>query len=190
MDKPIKLHLGCFHKKIYGFVNIDTRESVDPDLVDDMCTLSKFEKDSVDLIYTSHALEHLSRAEAKMALKRWYEVLKHRGILRISVPDFEKIAGHYMFYKDLKWLSHMLNGSQAHEFDYHLAMYDEALLTEILTDVGFTNIHRYDHNKTEHYYVDDFSGAYFPERHIPDDRTTPKPILMSLNLECSKIVNQ
>lgn len=184
--KPVKLHLGSFHKKIYGFINVDIRPEVHPDLVDDCAKLEKIENNSVDLIYTSHMLEHFSREDGRKALQRWYEVLKSNGTLRISVPDFEKIASHYVFYKDLKWLSHMLNGSQRHPFDFHLAMYDETLLTELLVEVGFKNVKRYDHNKTEHFYVDDFASAYYPERHIPDDRTSPKPILMSLNLEATK----
>lgn len=182
----IKLHLGCFYKKIYGFTNVDIRPDVNPDLVDDCAKLEKIQNESVDLIYTSHMFEHFSREDGRKALNRWYEVLKLGGTLRISVPDFEKIASHYVFYKDLKWLSHMLNGSQRHDFDYHLAMYDEATLKEELEAVGFTNVKRYDHNKTEHFFVDDFACAYYPERHIPDDRTTPKPVLMSLNLEATK----
>lgn len=186
MDKPVKLNLGCFHKKMYGFINIDVRSEVEPDLVDDCSKLEKVENNSVDLIYTSHMLEHFSREDGKKALRRWWEVLKPEGILRIAVPDFEKLASHYMFYRDLEWILHGTMGSQRHPFDFHLSLYDETLLTKVLTETGFTNIHRYDHNKTEHFYVDDYSCAYYPERHIPDDRTTPKPVLLSLNLECQK----
>lgn len=186
MDKPVKLNLGCFHKKMYGFTNVDIREDVNPDVVCDGLTLDKFENNSVDLVYASHILEHWSREDGKKALRRWYEVLKPRGTLRVAVPDFERLAAHYMFYRDFKWIAHGLNGSQRHPFDFHLAMYDETVLTEVLTETGFTNIHRYDHNKTEHFYVDDYASAYYPERHIPDDRTTPKPQLVSLNIECTK----
>ena len=35
----MKLHLGCFHKKIHGFTNVDIREDVEPDLVDDVFKL-------------------------------------------------------------------------------------------------------------------------------------------------------
>ena len=186
MEKSIKLNLGCFYKKMYGFINIDARADVLPDVIDDMCKLEKFENNSVDLIYSCHSFEHLDREMGKKTLKRWYDVLKPGGILRLATPDFEKIAAHYLLYRDLKWLSHALNGSQYHEYDMHLMIYDEILLTEVLIEAGFKNIHRYDHNKTEHFYVDDYSCAYYPERHIPDDRTTPKPVLLSLNLECQK----
>lgn len=182
---PLKIHIGCYHKKIYGFVNTDIREDVHPDVVCDGLTLEPFRNNSADLIYSSHCLEHWDRANGRKALQRWYEVLKPGGILRVAVPDFEKLAAHYLFYKDMKWISHSLNGSQKHPFDYHLAMYDEALLTEILKEIGFKDVKRYDHNKTEHFYVDDYSASYSYERHIPD-RGVPKPVLISLNLEATK----
>ena len=31
-DKPVKLNLGCGHRKLDGWVNIDNREEVKPDL--------------------------------------------------------------------------------------------------------------------------------------------------------------
>ena len=33
MSKKIKLNLGCYDRKIYGFVNVDVREDVEPDVV-------------------------------------------------------------------------------------------------------------------------------------------------------------
>ena len=47
----MKLNLGCFNKKLPGFVNVDIREDVNPDVVDNCFTLEKFDNDSVDLIY-------------------------------------------------------------------------------------------------------------------------------------------
>lgn len=186
VDEKVRLNLGCSIKKIYGFINVDICPEVNPDIVDDSTKLAKFESNSVDLIYTSHMFEHLSREDSKRALRRWWEILKSGGILRIAVPDFEKLASHYMFYKNIKWITRFLNGAQKDPLDVHMMLYDEAFLREILEEVGFKDVKRYDHNKTEHFYVDDWSASYYPERHIPDDRTTPKPVLMSLNVECIK----
>ena len=55
--KEIKLHLGCFDRKIHGFINIDIRKDVCPDIVDDVFKLTSFEDGSVDLIYACHVLE-------------------------------------------------------------------------------------------------------------------------------------
>lgn len=176
----IKLHLGCFHKKIYGFINVDIRPDVKPDVVDDCFELKNFEKNSVDLIYSSHMLEHASRVDSDKALKRWYEVLKPGGVLRISVPDLEKVFAHYMFYKDLRYLQNFLYGSQKHNFDFHYNGWDEKTLTEDLVKTGFKNVKKYDWKSTEHFFVDDYSQAYFP--HL--DKT--KGMLMSLNMEGEK----
>ena len=46
----IKLNLGCFDKKLPGFVNVDIREDVNPDVLDNAFTLDTFDKDSVDLM--------------------------------------------------------------------------------------------------------------------------------------------
>ena len=39
----MKLNLGCFNKQLPGFVNVDIREDVKPDVVDSAFTLKKFE---------------------------------------------------------------------------------------------------------------------------------------------------
>lgn len=176
----IKLHLGCFHKKIYGFINVDIRPDVEPDVVDDCFKLETFKKESVSLIYSSHMLEHATRKQASDALKRWYEVLKVGGVLRISVPDLQRVFEHYMFYKDLRYLQNFLYGSQKHDYDLHYTGWDEKTLTEDLLEVGFKKTYRYDWRKTEHFYVDDYSQAFYP--HLDKIKGT----LMSLNIEAVK----
>ena len=103
-DKKVKLHLGCSEKKIYDFLNIDIREEVKPDIVDDIFKLEKFGKESVDLIYACHVLEHADFKQAKETLNRWCEILKPGGKLRIAIPDIEKVCAALLFYKDMKYL--------------------------------------------------------------------------------------
>ena len=50
----MKLNLGCYDRKIDGFINVDIREDVEPDVPDDVFKLEKFEKNSADLIYACH----------------------------------------------------------------------------------------------------------------------------------------
>ncbi len=177
MDKPLKLHLGCFKKKLYGFVNVDIRADVEPDVVDDCFLLESFKKDSVDLIYTCHMLEHATRSQAKQALKRWYELLKKDGVLRISVPDLQKVFEHYVFYKDLRYLQNFLYGSQKHDYDFHYTGWDSKTLAEDLAEAGFNTVRHYDWRQTEHAHSDDYSQAFFP--HMDKLKGT----LMSLNME-------
>jgi len=180
MAGPIKLHLGCFRKKIHGFVNIDVRADVEPDLVDDVSKLKKFKSNSVDLIYTSHVLEHFSRVDSVKALIRWHEVLKKGGTVRISVPDVEACIEHYIYHKDLDALKNLLYGSQKHPYDFHYTGWDFKTLKRDLELIGFKDVRRYDWTKTEHAHVDDYSAAYLPHKDFKNGR------LMSLNVEATK----
>ena len=108
----MKLHLGCGSKHIDGFINIDARELESVDVVDDVRVLDKFNKKSVSLIYASHILEHITRLEYTNVLSRWYELLEDGGVLRIAVPDIEKVFEHYSKYKDLRTLRGFLWGGQ------------------------------------------------------------------------------
>lgn len=55
-----------------------------------------FPADSVDAVYHSHLLEHLDRNVAEAFLLEIHRVLKPGGILRIVVPDFERLARAYL----------------------------------------------------------------------------------------------
>ncbi len=76
-----------------------------------------FGPDSVDAVYHSHLLEHLSRAEAEHFLLEIRRVLKPGGIQRIVVPDLERSCR--------RCLSHLArcdaDPSQAGEHDRYVA---------------------------------------------------------------------
>ncbi len=173
----MKLNVGCFNKKMHGFVNVDIRPECNPDRVDDAFKLETFENSSADLIYCCHCLEHLSFTEVKLALKRYYEVLRPRGIVRLAVPNVAAAVEHYIYHRNLKDLYSAFWGSQRHDYDFHRSGFDEATLTQYLEEAGFRYICLYDRWKTEHAYVDDYSAAYFPHLDFTEGK------LMSLNME-------
>jgi len=178
--KTTKLNLGCFDRKIPGFINVDIRRDVDPDLIDDVFALNEIKDDSIDLIYACHVLEHADYEESARALKRWHAVLKVGGVLRVAVPDMEAHFAHYFYHKDLRALHSTFWGSQRHPYDYHKNGWDFQKLKEDLKSVGFLDIRRYDWRETEHFYIDDYSQSYFPHM----DKESGK--LMSLNVEAVK----
>lgn len=47
-------------------------------------------------IYCSHVLEHLSLADARTALKNSYALLKPDGVFRLVVPDLEHLVKRYL----------------------------------------------------------------------------------------------
>jgi predicted SAM-dependent methyltransferase len=177
----MKLHLGCFNKKIPGFVNVDIREDVNPDVVDNIFELEKFQVNTASVIYSCHALEHLDRKSVPVALKRWYDVLQTGGKLYLAVPDMEAIFAHYFYWKDLKVIYSALGGSQRHEYDYHLSHFDFKTLKEILENVGFKDVKLYDRWKQEWLCgIDDYSAAYHPHMDFEKGK------LLSLNVEATK----
>lgn len=51
---------------------------------------------SVDVLYSSHMLEHLDREEASLFLKEARRVLRSGGIIRLAVPDLNKHVQQYI----------------------------------------------------------------------------------------------
>jgi predicted SAM-dependent methyltransferase len=50
---------------------------------------------SVEVLYSSHMLEHLDRNEADKFLKEAFRVLRPGGIIRLTVPDLKKQVAQY-----------------------------------------------------------------------------------------------
>lgn len=186
----MKLHLGCYQKKIHGYVNVDIRPEVQPDLVDDVFTLERVQSESADVIYACHVLEHATRQVALQALSRWHQVLKSGGTLRLAVPDMRAVCEYYVNHGDLKELSAFFWGSQKHEHDIHYTGWDFETLQQDLVAIGFENIRRYDWRETEHFYVDDYSQCYMPRMSYKTRRPDGEiaGTLLSLNVEAKKRV--
>jgi len=51
---------------------------------------------STSVVYSSHMLEHLDRAEARCFLSEAFRVLERGGVLRIAVPDLLRRARRYL----------------------------------------------------------------------------------------------
>ena len=178
----MKLNIGCglrnFGKE---WIHID---GADYDHIDSKDILIKKCKiESVKLIYASHFIEYFDREEIIPILKRWREVLKPNGILRLAVPNFELYAKLYV--KEKISLDDSLGPlygkmEMRNKTIYHKTTYDYSSLKEILEKIGMRNISKYNWRDTSHSIFDDHSQAYFP--HMDKDNG----ILMSLNVECIK----
>jgi SAM-dependent methyltransferase len=177
----MKLHLGCGEKKLKGFVNIDIRKDVSPDVIDDISNLKEFHNDSIDLIYVCHVLEHFGRHEYLDILKKWKNILKPGGTLRISVPDIEGVFLRYKEGVPLKNLMGFLYGGQNYKENYHYVGFDFQTLKDDLVSIGFKDIRRWEWREVEHGNIDDYSQCYIP--HMDKENGE----LMSLNIEADKI---
>jgi SAM-dependent methyltransferase len=49
-----------------------------------------------DVVYHSHLLEHFRREAGAALLRECFRVLRSRGIIRVAVPDLERIARTYL----------------------------------------------------------------------------------------------
>lgn len=143
--KPIKLHIGCGSRRLPGFIHIDARSEVAPDVVADVSFLDMFEDNSVDLIYFCHGLEHIKPHDVQITLAEWKRILKPNGILRLSLPDFGKLA--YMYICQNVPLSHIIyaiHGGQDYPENTHFWSWDFRTINQALTNAGFIDICRYD----------------------------------------------
>lgn len=176
----MKLHLGCGKRYIPGFVHIDAVDFPHIDHVTTIDNLSFIPNNSVDLIYVCHVLEHFKRREVNRVLMEWNRVLVPNGILRISIPDFEKLCEVYKKYNNLDLILGPLFGRQDYLYNIHYNVFDFKSLKITLENNGYFDITPYDWRKTEHSHIDDYSQAYVPHM----DRENG--ILISLNVECKK----
>lgn len=105
---------------------------------------------SVDVIYSSHMIEHLDRAEAQAFLAECRRVLRPGGMLRLAVPDLRRNAWNYLRLRDADgFLRHLqfdldkprgaagrfhrfLTGGRGHHW-----MYDSDTLPALVSAAGF-----------------------------------------------------
>lgn len=119
------VNLGCgatFHPE---WINIDMYPS-DPVVIKyDFSRDIPLETDSCNVVYHSHVLEHIRYLTAKEFMSECYRVLKPGGIIRIAVPDLEKIC---LIYLDKLQLA--IKGDEAAKQQYQwmmLELYDQVV---------------------------------------------------------------
>lgn len=90
------LNLGCGARRHPDWVNVDFCAHAPDVLAHDLATPLPFADDSFDAVYHSHVLEHLPREAASGFLAECRRVLRPGGVLRVAVPDLERLARTYL----------------------------------------------------------------------------------------------
>jgi predicted SAM-dependent methyltransferase len=179
----MKIHIGCGKRFFPGWKHADIANYSHIDfhnIIDLPCSDS-----SIDIIYSSHTLEYFDQHEVKNVLKEWHRVLKHGGVLRLAVPNFEAITKLYF---SGMWpienfigpiYGRIIPEGQTNPI-FHKMTYDFNSLKNLLENIGFKNIKYWNWREVDHGQWDDCSQAYLPK--MDKENGT----LISLNLECEK----
>jgi len=114
----LKLNLGCGPQVVDGWVNVDYalgarlaaipvlstalrrlkvfRLEWDPSIrIHDLTKPLPWQDGTVDVCYTSHTVEHMSRAQGAALVREAFRVLRPGGVLRVIVPDLRPILDRY-----------------------------------------------------------------------------------------------
>lgn len=148
----MKLNLGCGQLKYAGWVNVDSRPSVKPDVVADIMTyLVGLDDGVISAVRMEHVLEHLSWPNAQRLIPLLFCKMNKGATIALETPDLLKclkqlqknpsgggaianIFGHYA-----------VKGEVEHRWGY-----TEALLTRLLKGAGFVDVREDDKKNYAH----------------------------------------
>jgi predicted SAM-dependent methyltransferase len=174
----VKVNLGCGSQVLDGWLNVDYALGArlakiplfrplnrklglfnsDWDQRIYLHDLSKkfpWDDHTIDIVYSSHLLEHLTKTDGRAFIAECHRVLRKGGILRIVVPDLRYIVGEYIEGRILAddFVAHLsllyenkknenkrndMKSRLAPFFQFpHKCMYDAPRLAEILRETGF-----------------------------------------------------
>lgn len=179
-DGKVLVHIGCGTTNSPEFINVDARPLAHVHIAtDDITSLTDFQTGTVDLVYMCHILEHIKECDLRRVLSEMKRVLKVGGVLRLSVPDFDRLVEVYdASGKEISAISKQLMGGQDHEYNFHYAVFNQRRLSELLKEVGFRDVVPWDPDNCKHH---DFKDRASRRMKVGGDE-----IMISLNLEAMK----
>lgn len=119
------LNVGCGERFHPEWTNLDMVSAGPQVQAHDLTQGIPFSNETFDAVYHSHVLEHLGRQAAEKLLRECYRVLKHGGIVRVAVPDLERIARLYL--QSLESAEAGASGAEAHYDWMLLELYDQTV---------------------------------------------------------------
>ncbi|MBP9155083.1 MAG: methyltransferase domain-containing protein [Xanthomonadales bacterium] len=135
-----------FNKKVKLF-NLDWNDKI---FLHDLTNKFPWDNSSIDIVYSSHTLEHFTKEDGRSFLTECHRVLRKDGIIRIVVPSLRHEVDEYIegripaddFVEKLGVLGASSNNTLKNKlspfFQFpHKCMYDNSRLTEILNEIGF-----------------------------------------------------
>jgi len=179
-DGKLLVHIGCGKINSPEFINIDAQPFAHVHIVtSDITHLPSFDNETVDLVYMCHILEHIKRNNLQNVLSEMKRMLKNGGILRLSVPDFDRLIEVYNDSgKDMNAISRQLMGGQDHEHNIHYSVFNYKRLSALLGEVGFRKVVSWDPGNCRYH--------NFKDRASRKIKVNGQEHSISLNLEAIK----
>lgn len=175
----LKVHLGAGPINLQGWVNIDARNASHIHLQSSGFDLNEFSDGALTEIYMCHVLEHFSFEETNAVIKIMQRKLKVGGVLRLSVPDFDKLVEIYQASgNNLELIKMALMGGQDYEYNFHKAVFNKKLLSDLLLCSGFNHVETWVTEVDFGVDLGDWSNKGF--------NTPSGNILVSLNIKAMK----
>lgn len=140
-DDGLKIHLGAGPINIQGWVNIDARRAPHIHICSEDFALNEFTDGTISEIYMCHVLEHFSFKEVGEILLNFHKKLKAGGVLRLSVPDFDRLVTVYQANgNNLELIKFALMGGQEYAHNFHKCVFNRVALVELLASCGFEHM--------------------------------------------------
>lgn len=123
----LNLNIGSGSNRKQDYVSVDLY-APEADMVMDCSKPLDFDAETVDNIYSSHFIEHLSRAEWMRVYPSWCRVLKPGGTIEIRCPDIQKVCQLMLTESNSERHHQILYGLQDSPGEYHKSGYTEQSL--------------------------------------------------------------
>ncbi len=139
--KGLPINMGCGHKPMTGFVNVDARPLPGVDVAAQVNQLP-FEKGALCRIHSEHLLEHFPlETLRRQLLPYWMGLLQSGGVFSAVVPDGEAmLAAHAAGTMDFDTLRKVLYGEQEYEGDFHFTMFSASSLKALFEEAGMQQV--------------------------------------------------
>lgn len=161
------LHVGCgsqdirsmpsyFQDGTWSEIRFDLDQNANPDIIGDIKDLSLIEDGSIDVVYSSHNIEHVSAFEVPWVLEGFRRVLLDSGFVFVSCPDIKSVAKEIFLGQidDLLYNSpggpinaldiiygHQKYIQQGHIYMAHKTAFTAETLAKSLLSAGFIRVH-------------------------------------------------
>tara|TARA_Y100000768_G_C23855577_1_gene623164 strand:+ start:191 stop:790 length:600 start_codon:yes stop_codon:yes gene_type:complete len=157
----LKVHLGSGEINLQGWINVDARKFKHTHFVSQGFNLDKFKDSTLSEVYFCHVLEHFSFNDSNKLINQIYNILEPEGLIRISVPDVEKLIELYKNQKKLDVIKKAIMGGQNYPNDFHKSIYDFKELKNLLEKNNFKDIKTWDTETVFGQSIGDWSDGFY-----------------------------